>query len=84
MTESYVKENTKAIYIETPTNPMMNVTDIRKMADIAKRHNLILIVDNTFMSPYFQNPLDPESGRCDSQRHEIPEVATTIHWQALS
>ena len=53
--ESYVKENTKAIYIETPTNPMMNVTDIRKMADIAKRHNLILIVDNTFMSPYFQN-----------------------------
>ena len=37
---------------------MMNVTDIRKMADIAKRHNLILIVDNTFMSPYFQNPLD--------------------------
>ena len=56
--ESFVKENTKAIYIETPTNPMMNVTDIRKMADIAKRHNLILIVDNTFMSPYFQNPLD--------------------------
>ena len=53
-----VQENTKAIYIETPTNPMMNVTDIRKMADIAKRHNLILIVDNTFMSPYFQNPLD--------------------------
>ena len=53
-----VQDNTKAIYIETPTNPMMNVTDIRKMADIAKRHNLILIVDNTFMSPYFQNPLD--------------------------
>ena len=53
-----MKENTKAIYIETPTNPMMNVTDIRKMADIAKRYNLILIVDNTFMSPYFQNPLD--------------------------
>ena len=56
--ESYVKENTKAIFIETPTNPMMNVTDIRKMADIAKRHKLILIVDNTFLSPYFQNPLD--------------------------
>lgn len=56
--EAYVQDNTKAIYIETPTNPMMNVTDIRKMADIAKRHNLILIVDNTFMSPYFQNPLD--------------------------
>jgi len=56
--ESFVKENTKAIYIETPTNPMMNVVDIKKMADICKRHNLLLIVDNTFLSPYFQNPLD--------------------------
>lgn len=56
--ESYVKENTKAIYIETPTNPMMSVVDIRKMADIAKRHELLLIVDNTFLSPYFQNPLE--------------------------
>ncbi len=54
--ESYVRENTKAIYIETPTNPMMNVVDIRKMSAIAKRHNLLLIVDNTFMSPYFQKP----------------------------
>lgn len=56
--ESYVGENTRAIYIETPTNPMMNVVDIRKMAEIAKRHHLLLIVDNTFMSPYFQNPLE--------------------------
>ncbi|MGN0728318.1 trans-sulfuration enzyme family protein [Treponema sp.] len=55
--ESLVQENTKAIYIETPTNPMMNVTDISKMAEIAKRHRLLLIVDNTFLSPYFQNPL---------------------------
>lgn len=55
--ESFVKEETKAIYIETPTNPMMNVTDIRKLSEIAKRHNLLLIVDNTFLSPYFQNPL---------------------------
>ena len=55
--ESYVNENTKAIYIETPTNPMMNVTDIAALAEIAKRHNLLLIVDNTFLSPYFQNPL---------------------------
>ena len=55
--ESYVKENTKAIYIETPTNPMMNVSDISKIAEIAKRHGLYLIVDNTFLSPYFQNPL---------------------------
>lgn len=56
--ESFVNENTKAIYIETPTNPMMNVTDIAAMAEIAKRHGLLLIVDNTFLSPYFQNPLD--------------------------
>lgn len=56
--ENYIRENTKAIYIETPTNPMMNVTDIAKTAKIAKRNNLLLIVDNTFLSPYFQNPLD--------------------------
>lgn len=55
--ESYVRDNTKAIYIETPTNPMMNVTDIGALADIAKKHGLLLIVDNTFLSPYFQNPL---------------------------
>lgn len=55
--ESHVKDNTKAIYIETPTNPMMNVTDIVALAGIAKRHGLLLIVDNTFLSPYFQNPL---------------------------
>ena len=56
--EVYVQDNTKAIYIETPTNPMMNVTDIRKMAEIAKKYKLLLIVDNTFLSPYFQNPLE--------------------------
>ncbi len=56
--ESYINDNTKAIYIETPTNPMMNVTDIEKLGKIAKRHDLLLIVDNTFLSPYFQNPLD--------------------------
>ncbi|MCH5257753.1 MAG: PLP-dependent transferase [Lachnospiraceae bacterium] len=56
--ESYINENTKAIYIETPTNPMMNVTDIEAVAKIAKKHNVLLIVDNTFLSPYFQNPLD--------------------------
>ena len=54
----YIRENTKAVYIETPTNPMMNVTDIKALAEITKEHNLLLIVDNTFLSPYFQNPLD--------------------------
>ena len=56
--EAQIKENTKAIFIETPTNPMMNVTDIRRMAGIAKKHGLWLIVDNTFLSPYFQRPLE--------------------------
>ncbi len=55
--ESYIQENTRAILIETPTNPMMQVIDIRRMAKAAKRHNLLLIVDNTFLSPYFQKPL---------------------------
>lgn len=55
--EAAVRPNTKAIFIETPTNPMMNVTDIRKPAAIARRHGLLLFVDNTFLSPYFQNPL---------------------------
>ncbi len=56
--EEYITPDTKAVYIETPTNPMMNVTDIERTSEIAKKHNLLLIVDNTFMSPYFQNPLD--------------------------
>ena len=55
--EAAVRPNTKAIFIETPTNPMMNVTDIAKAAAIARRHGLYLFVDNTFLSPYFQNPL---------------------------
>ena len=52
-----IRPETRAIYLETPTNPMMNVTDIAKVASVAKTHGLLLIVDNTFMSPYFQNPL---------------------------
>lgn len=55
---AYINDNTKAIFLETPTNPMMNVVDIRAVADIAKEHDLLLIVDNTFLSPYFQNPLE--------------------------
>lgn len=53
----YIKENTKAVFIETPTNPMMNVIDIEKLAEITKKNNILLIVDNTFLSPYLQNPL---------------------------
>lgn len=56
--QQYITPQTKAIYVETPTNPMMNVTDIEKLSKIAKGCHLLLIVDNTFLSPYFQNPLD--------------------------
>lgn len=55
---AHIKPETKAIYIETPTNPMMNVSDIRAIAKIAREKGLLLIVDNTFLSPYFQNPLN--------------------------
>ena len=50
-------EDVKAIYIETPSNPMMNVTDIAFCAALAKEYGALLLVDNTFLSPYFQNPL---------------------------
>ncbi len=53
-----VKENTKFIYIETPTNPMLRITDLEKVNKLAKEKNILTCVDNTFMSPYFQNPLD--------------------------
>lgn len=56
--EAAISVNTKMLYIETPTNPLLNVTDIRKMVEISKAHNLISVVDNTFMTPYFQNPLE--------------------------
>ncbi len=53
-----IKPNTKVLYIETPANPTMDITDIAACAKIAKDHNLILVVDNTFCSPYLQKPLD--------------------------
>jgi len=55
--ENAIKENTKMVFIETPTNPMLNLTDIKGTAEICKKNNMVCIVDNTFMSPYFQNPL---------------------------
>jgi len=52
-----IKSNTKAIYLETPTNPLLKITDIQAISQIAKKNNLLLIVDNTFSTPYWQNPL---------------------------
>ena len=54
---SAMAPDVKAIYIETPSNPMMNVTDIRLCAEFAKKQGALLIVDNTFLSPYFKNPI---------------------------
>jgi cystathionine gamma-synthase len=58
LVENSIRSGTKAIFIETPTNPMMNVTDLQAISRIAKAHQLLLFVDNTFLSPYFQNPID--------------------------
>lgn len=56
--KNYINDKTKLIWIETPTNPTMQIVDIIACAEIAKANNLILAVDNTFASPYLQNPLD--------------------------
>lgn len=56
--EAMITPKTKMIWTETPTNPLMNIVDIRAAADIAKKHGLLLCVDNTFATPYLQNPLD--------------------------
>jgi methionine-gamma-lyase len=53
-----IKKNTKVLYVETPANPTMEITDIKACAEIAKEYNLILVVDNTFATPYLQKPLD--------------------------
>ncbi len=55
--EDNITTTTKAIYIETPTNPTMQVTDIKAVSEIAARYNLLLIVDNTFLTPYYQQPI---------------------------
>ncbi|MBT2680173.1 bifunctional cystathionine gamma-lyase/homocysteine desulfhydrase [Bacillus sp. ISL-35] len=56
--KSSIKPNTKALYIETPTNPLLKVTDIKASAALAKEHGLLTIVDNTFSTPYWQTPLN--------------------------
>lgn len=55
--ENYINDNTKLLWIETPTNPMMNIIDIAGAANIAKKNQLTLAVDNTFATPYLQQPL---------------------------
>ena len=56
--EQSIHPNTKALYLETPSNPLLKITDLEKSATLAHRHGLIVIADNTFATPYFQKPLD--------------------------
>jgi len=58
LVEQQITEHTKAIYVETPSNPTMRVTDLRAMRRLADRYGLYLIVDNTFLTPYLQKPID--------------------------
>jgi len=55
--ESYITENTKILYAESPTNPAVDILDLEYLGQIAKKHNLILIIDNCFATPYIQNPI---------------------------
>ena len=55
--EKAIRKKTRFVYIETPTNPLMGLTDIAAVSDIAHQHGCLLVVDNTFMSPYFQQPI---------------------------
>ena len=55
--ESFIKPNTKILYAESPTNPAVDIIDLQLLGDIAKKHNLILIIDNCFATPYIQNPI---------------------------
>jgi len=56
--ESLITENTKILYAESPTNPAVDILDLEKLGQIAKKHNLILIIDNCFATPYLQNPIE--------------------------
>ena len=56
--ENAIKENTKLVWLESPTNPLLKLSNIKSISEITRKHGVILVVDNTFLSPYFQNPLD--------------------------
>lgn len=56
--ENAIQPNTKALYLESPSNPLLKITDLEKSAEISKKHHLLTIIDNTFATPYFQKPLD--------------------------
>ena len=80
--EAAIKPNTKMVFIETPTNPVMIVSDMQAISDVAHRSGAIVVCDNTFMSPYLQRPL--EFG-VDIVVHSTTNTSTAIRtaWAAL-
>ncbi len=56
--EEAIKPNTKMMWLETPSNPLLNIVDVEEMADIAKKHNILTVIDNTFATPYFLKPIE--------------------------
>ena len=56
--ERAIKPNTKMLWLETPSNPLLNIVDVEMMVDIAKKHNLMTVIDNTFATPYFLRPIE--------------------------
>ncbi len=80
--ERAIRPETKALFVETPTNPMMQVTDIAAVSVLARRHGLLLIVDNTFLTPCFQRPLSLGTSWYTAARSIW--VVTTIRWRVFS
>ena len=72
---SAIHEHTAAVYIETPTNPLMKETDIAAVAEIAKKHGLLVIVDNTFYTPSLAASARPWCRYRRPQRHQVPRRA---------
>ena len=78
-TEAAWTEQTRMLYIETPTNPLMQLTDIAAAAELAQRHGALLVVDNTFMSPYLQTPARFRRPPGAAFHHQVPQRPLRQH-----
>src|SRR5690625_7438199 len=65
-----IRVETKTVFTETPTNPLLKVTDLKKVAALSREHDILLIVDNTFSTPYWQTPIVLEIGRASCRERE--------------
>ena len=72
-TESAIRKNTRYVYVETPTNPLMTLSDIAAISKIAHKKGAEVVVDNTFMSPYFQQPDRAGRGHGPALHHEVSQ-----------